>query len=208
MEFHAAEIARKGDPPVKHENTSLNTKKMLAASLRKLLEKKPFSKITVTEIIADCGLNRKTFYYHFQDIYALLKWMLEQEAINVVKNFNLITDYEKAILFVLDYVEENRPLIRSLYGSVGYNELRNFFYEDFYQIVENLISTAEQQMQLHLDERLQRFLCQFYTGALAGLLLDALQGENKLDRQELVDNLFSIIQPSLITIIQQKGEPS
>ena len=37
------------------------------------MEKKPLSNITVSEIIADCGVNRKTFYYHFEDIYALLK---------------------------------------------------------------------------------------------------------------------------------------
>ena len=38
-----------------------------------------------SEIIVDCGVNRKTFYYHFEDIYAPLKWMLEEEAGNVVK---------------------------------------------------------------------------------------------------------------------------
>ena len=42
-------------------------------SLQRFMEKKPLSKITVSEIIADCGVNRKTFYYHFEDIYALLK---------------------------------------------------------------------------------------------------------------------------------------
>ena len=66
---------------MKHEITTLNTKKMLAASLKKHMGKKPLSKITISEIIADCGVNRKTFYYHFEDIYTLLKWMLEQEAI-------------------------------------------------------------------------------------------------------------------------------
>lgn len=30
------------------------------------MEKKPLSKITVSEIIADCGVNRKTFYYHLR----------------------------------------------------------------------------------------------------------------------------------------------
>ncbi len=62
---------------MKHEITALNTKKALAASLKRCMEKKPLSKITVSELIADCGVNRKTFYYHFEDIYGLLKWMLE-----------------------------------------------------------------------------------------------------------------------------------
>lgn len=29
--------------------------------------------IAVSEIVADCGVNRKTFYYHFDNIQALLK---------------------------------------------------------------------------------------------------------------------------------------
>lgn len=68
------------------------------------MSEKPLSKVTLNEIINNCGVNRKTFYYHFEDIYALLKWMLEQEAIEVLKNFNLLVNPEKAIAFVIDYL--------------------------------------------------------------------------------------------------------
>ena len=87
---------------MKHEISSMQTKKALAAALKKLAREKPFSKITVREIISVSGFNRNTFYYHFEDVYALLKWMLEQEAIEVVKQFDLIAGYEEAILFVMD----------------------------------------------------------------------------------------------------------
>jgi AcrR family transcriptional regulator len=40
------------------------TKRALSASLKKLLGSKPLSKITVSDITADCGVNRQTFYYH------------------------------------------------------------------------------------------------------------------------------------------------
>ena len=83
---------------MKYEITSLNTKKTLAESLKRIMKNKTFSKITVSEIIADCGVNRKTFYYHFEDIYDLLKWIFENEAVEVVKHFNLAVDYEEAIL--------------------------------------------------------------------------------------------------------------
>ena len=46
---------------------SLLTEKALAASLKKLLEKKTLDKITVKDITDDCGVNRQTFYYHFHD---------------------------------------------------------------------------------------------------------------------------------------------
>ena len=99
---------------MKHEITSLNTKKMLASSLKKAMENKPFSKVTVSEIITDCGVNRKTFYYHFDDIYALLKWMLEQEAIEVVKQMDLIDDHGEAIVFVMDYIDENENILKNI----------------------------------------------------------------------------------------------
>lgn len=34
-------------------------------SFKKLMRKKPLSKITISEIISDCGLNRNTFYTIF-----------------------------------------------------------------------------------------------------------------------------------------------
>ena len=74
---------------MQHAITSLNTKKTLSSSLKKLMAHKPLAKISVTEIITDCGLNRKTFYYHFADIYALLKWTLEQEAVEVRETMRL-----------------------------------------------------------------------------------------------------------------------
>ena len=51
------------------------TKKAIAASVIRLLEKKPIDKITIREITDDCGMTRNTFYYHFQDIYDLCSWI-------------------------------------------------------------------------------------------------------------------------------------
>jgi AcrR family transcriptional regulator len=50
-------------------------KKALAESLKKLMNTTAVTKITVNDIVRDCGVNRRTFYYHFQDIYALLEWI-------------------------------------------------------------------------------------------------------------------------------------
>ena len=51
------------------------TKRALASALKELLEHKPLNKITIADITEQCGVNRQTFYYHFQDIYALLEWI-------------------------------------------------------------------------------------------------------------------------------------
>ena len=46
----------------------------LAQSLKKLLSIRKLDKITVKDIVEDCGVNRQTFYYYFRDIYDLLEW--------------------------------------------------------------------------------------------------------------------------------------
>ena len=55
------------------------TKQALANSLRHLLEKKSLSKITIKDIVEDCGVNRQTFYYHFQDVYDLVDWIFHND---------------------------------------------------------------------------------------------------------------------------------
>ena len=52
---------------------SQTTKRALAQSLKKLLQTKPLSKITINDIAEDCGVSRMTFYYHFADIYDLVE---------------------------------------------------------------------------------------------------------------------------------------
>lgn len=49
-----------------NEELSLKTKQSLAAALKHAMEKKKLSKITVSELITACNVNRKTFYYHFE----------------------------------------------------------------------------------------------------------------------------------------------
>ena len=51
------------------------TKNALAASMKKLMSKSPFSKISVGDICENCGMNRKSFYYHFRDKYDLVTWI-------------------------------------------------------------------------------------------------------------------------------------
>ena len=55
------------------------TKQIIRDSFIRLLNEKPFSKITVRDIVDDCGINRNSFYYHYQDIYSVLEWIVETE---------------------------------------------------------------------------------------------------------------------------------
>lgn len=186
---------------MKHEITSLNTKKALAESLKKIMKTKNFSKITVSEIVADCGVNRKTFYYHFDDIYALLKWTFENETIQVLKHFNLIVDYEEAILFIMDYIEKNDYIVSCAYDSIGRDEMKRFFFADFNELVDSIIDSAQKETGKTLNENYQRFLCYFYSEALAGILIDWIKNRSERNKQEIIDYLVKTIRGSLLGIL-------
>lgn len=47
------------------------TRDAIIRSFLGLLNEKPVNHITVKDIVEDCGINRNSFYYHFQDLPAL-----------------------------------------------------------------------------------------------------------------------------------------
>ena len=186
-----------GGHELKNEVISLNTKKALAASLKKIMQQKPFSKITISEIIRDCGLNRNTFYYHFEDIYALLHWMFEEEAIDVVKHFDLLFDYKDAIRFIVGYIEANNHIISCAYDSIGHDELKRFFYHDFIGIVSSVIDRAEQESAERLEPEFKAFIAQFYTEAISGTLVDWLKNNRVTTREKMIEYLCVVIENGL-----------
>ena len=188
-----------------HAVTSMNTKRALARSLRNAMEKKPFSKITVTEIITDCGVNRKTFYYHFQDIYALLKWMVQQDAIEVVKNFDPVSDLTEAIGFVMNYVEENDHLIGCAYDSIGHDIVKSFFYSDFIELMDQYIRQFEKNLDLEIDEKYRAFLSKFYTEALSGMLMEWIRERENVDKDVVIHYVSRTLGSSIGGIIKEYG---
>jgi len=185
---------------MKHEITSYNTKRLIADTLKTLMSTKPFSKITVSEIIATCKINRKTFYYHFEDIYGLLKWTFEEEAVEVVKHFDLFVDYESAIRFVMQYVEENDYIISCAYDSIGREEMKRFFYTDFVGVVTSVIDVATAALDKQVDADFKAYVAKFYTEALAGMLIDWAREKDKHDREKVIEYLTSIIGLALKSI--------
>ena len=57
---------------------ALYTKKLIMSTFQEMLEELPFDKITVAALVKRAGISPNTFYYHYQDIYALLDaWFRE-----------------------------------------------------------------------------------------------------------------------------------
>ena len=55
---------------------SNRTKLQLEDAFKELLLEKIFHKITIKDLTDKCHISRIAFYYHFQDLYDLIEWIL------------------------------------------------------------------------------------------------------------------------------------
>ena len=96
------------------------TKAAIKATFISLLNKKPLNKITVKEIVEECGINRNSFYYHFDDIPSLLEEILVEEADRFVatETDNSTSVYE-SLISVIDYASSNKLVIQHIYNSAN-----------------------------------------------------------------------------------------
>lgn len=194
-------LKRKGNA-MRHDEISNQTKKELGNALKEAMRKKPFTRITVSELVDACGLNRKTFYYHFEDIYDLLKWIYEQEAINVVKKFDLMIDYDEALNFVMDYIEENDYLIKCAYDSLSRDALRQFLFDDFIGIMENFLADIEEREGRYLKDGYRAFIMNFFVESIASMIIGWARDHEKSSREEAAGYIYAVISDSLMGIFE------
>lgn len=69
----------------------IRTQTQLLEALNELIKSKPLSCISITELCSKAGVNRNTFYYHYNNIYDLL----EDNKNNLVKELNEVRDVKK-----------------------------------------------------------------------------------------------------------------
>ena len=63
------------------------TKQAIKASFLKLLNQQPLNKISVRDIVEDCGINRNSFYYHFHDIPSLLGEIITEQTEQLIQAY-------------------------------------------------------------------------------------------------------------------------
>ncbi len=87
------------------------TKRALEESLKHMLLKKPLDKISISDITNDCGISRMTFYYHFKDIYDLVKWSCEEDAARALAGNKTYETWQQGFLQILRLSATTSPLL-------------------------------------------------------------------------------------------------
>lgn len=104
------------------------TKKALAQTMKELMAKQPFSKISVGDICDACGMSRKSFYYHFRDKYDLVNWIFDTEFLQSIRPENYTAGW-KLLADMCTYFYEEKEFYRCAMQIEGQNSFREYFCE-------------------------------------------------------------------------------
>lgn len=112
------------------------TKKAIKATFVRLLNEKPLNQITVKDIVEECGVNRNSFYYHFQDIPALIEEIVTEEADQIIAEYPTIDSLETCLNVALAFAMKNRRAILHIYHSVN----RDIFEQYLWKVCRHVVS--------------------------------------------------------------------
>lgn len=180
------------------------TKNVIRQALFDLMEDKPISKITVTDICKLADINRSTFYSYYEDVYALLTSIQNEMFEDVVfslKKENWFSD-------ILKLVDENRDLCKVLIGPNGDSSfIRQLIYlgydnsiriwQDLYpKVPVEMLDYAYAYMSSGVIGILENWVCTDYkqtieeVGALLmSLTLHGMDGLRKLEEDKVSEDM-------------------
>ena len=153
-------------------SASARTKRNLAAALKEKMAKKPLEQITIQELTEQCGMQRRAFYYHFEDIYALVRWMFQEEAISLLKQQEGSLLWQEGLLQLFHYLEENRAVCLCALRSPGHDALKRFFGANLKAIFTKEVEETAAHLNLNLDSE----GIPLFVSALGGIIESWLLG--------------------------------
>ena len=149
------------------------TKRALAESMKKLLAKSPLDKITVKDLVEDCGVNRQTFYYHFHDVYDLVEWIFREEFANIAREEIDYGRWSEVLYRLADHLTENRALILNVYNSISHGEVTRDVNRVLRPYVAAIVEEQAKGIRVSLENR--DFVTDLYTQGAAGLMCNWME---------------------------------
>ncbi len=154
-------------------------KREIKNSFIKLLTERPISQITVKDIVEDCGVNRNSFYYHFQDIPSLLEEIIVEMTAKVIENLPEESTFEEKVTAALQEINLNKRMIYHIYGSSN----REFYEKQLMKICEHVTRTyiRSREYSERVDSKDLEFVISYLKCELFGQLIDWLNHDMSYD---------------------------
>ena len=184
----------------KSESKYYNTACLMNESLILLLEKKDYSFITVKEICEKAGVNRSTFYLHYETIDDLLSECIEYVGNKINKKFSnkvinkqvikdsgledLLLITPEYLLPYLEFLKENKAIYKIAYSQP------NVFKEQYIvnHLHKNIFEPILNRFLVPKNE--QKYMMSFYLSGMGALMIEWIKNDCKEDIQTIINILL------------------
>ena len=170
----------------KAESKYFNTAVRFDKALLSLLEKKPFEYITISEICEDAGVNRSTFYLHYENTADLLKEATTYVLDNFASYFSvdmesIASKYENCDLqelnFInekylhpyLSFIKENQRLFAAVLSQPTTFDSKAIFQRLFDDVFNPILD------RFHYPRDEQQYVMMFYLNGITAIITEWLK---------------------------------
>jgi probable dihydroxyacetone kinase regulator len=187
-------ICRKGE-----SNMATNTKEALAEALKKMLAVKPIDKITVKDLVEECGVNRQTFYYHFDDVYDLMEWVFEEDANRVLPSeigTDIVSErWRECVRIYFRYLLDNRSMVLNIFNSQNRSYMLRYYRERLRGCVHGFAVIVSEGK--NIDWADLEYVVDFYVNGVVGLISMWLDNNMELPPEYTQERLMKMLEGSV-----------
>lgn len=163
------------------------TKKALRDALLSLLEKKPITEISVTELTTLADVNRATFYFYYTDLLDMLQQIQNEayqsfkevisESTPSITTIEGFTDYAESLL---TYCKEHETLVKFIIK----NDTNNQLYKQIQTLMLNNIPNSKEVFDVNNPAR---YSTNYILNAMVGIMIDWMDEGMKIPPHELAE---------------------
>lgn len=150
--------------------TSL-AKEAIKQSFFRIAEKKPIDKITVKDIVEDCGINRNSFYYHFDDLPSLIRQSIDEEIHKIIFDKAQSDSLEEVLDLSVDFILAHKQACLNIYRSKHRDLLEYNFLQICKRAVSDYLSRTYFKQNSFTQEQ-KDLIIYYYQCLLYGFLID------------------------------------
>ena len=110
----------------------------LADAMKNCMKKMPVEKITVKEIVTECGTTRQTFYRNFQDKYDLINWYFDRILLESFQHMGEGKTAYEGLVNKFHYIEEEKLFFKAAFRNDDQNCLRDHDFQLILRFYENM----------------------------------------------------------------------
>ncbi len=172
------------------------TENAIKRSFIRLLEKKQLKNITIRDIVDDCGINRSSFYYHFQDIPALLEKIIKEGSDSIIRknaNGTIVECMEGVIRFLQRYQKS----VIHVYKAVDREVFEKWMEHSCDYFVSSYLDHALAGM--NIEEETRGMIKQYYLYLVTGFMIKWIDSD--LDEKRISEFLILLEKTGDITAL-------